>query len=104
MLSGIPNELNTFKWQKGIDMNQGIRLTESVRAMMLAKNEGFTTRTSYDSRNRSYVREYLIKAGELIIREVGKTSWSDSRYDNSWVAEPDEVRRFLRSNIAILKR
>ena len=103
MLIGTRNELNVFKWQKGKDMNQGIRLTESVGVMMLAKNDGFTTRTSYDSRNHSYVREYLIKAGELIIREVGKTSWSDSRYDRTWVADPDEVRRFLRNNLTLLK-
>lgn len=85
-------------------MNQGIRFTEAVRTMMLAKNDGFKTRTSYDSRNHSYEREYLIKAGELIIREVGKTSWSDSRYDKTWAADPDEVRRFLRNNITILRR
>lgn len=92
--------MNAFKWQKGIEM----RLTEAVRAMLLAKNDGFTTRTIYDSRNHSYVREYIIKAGELIIREVGKTSWSDSRYDRSWVADSDEVRRFLRNNITLLKK
>lgn len=80
-----------------------LRLSEAVRTALLAKNEGFMTRTSYDSRNHSYVREYLIKAGELIIREVGKTSWSDSRYDKTWVADSEEVRRFLRNNITILK-
>ena len=93
-----------YIWQKGIDMNQGIRLTEAVRTMMLSKNEGFMTKTSYSSKNHSYVREYLIKSGELIIREVGKTCWSDSRYDKTWVADPDEVRFFLRSNIKLLKR
>lgn len=95
---------NAYIWQKGIDMSQEIRLTKAVRTMMLSKNEGFMTKTSYSSRNHSYVRKYLIKAGELIIREVGKTCWSDSQYDKTWVADPDEVRFFLRSNIKLLKR
>lgn len=81
-----------------------VRLTEAVRTMLLAKNEGFTTSTSYDSRNHSYIREYLIKAGQVIIREVGKTSWADSRYDNSWIADKDETLRFLRNNLNILKK
>lgn len=81
-----------------------MRLTESVRNMLLSKNEGFKTRTSYDSRNLSYEREYLIESGELIIREVGKTSWSDSRYDKTWKADKDEVLRFLRNNINSLKK
>lgn len=81
-----------------------IRLTEAVRTALLAKNEGFKTRTAYDSRNLSYVREYLIKSGQLIIREIGKTSWADSRYDNTWVADKDELLRFLRNNLFILKK
>lgn len=81
-----------------------IRLTEAVRTALLAKNEGFRTRTSYDSRNSSYVREYLIKAGQVIIREVGKTSWADSRYDKSWTADKEEVLRFLRNNLSALKK
>lgn len=81
-----------------------MRLTESVRTDLLAKNEGFRTHTSYDSRNSSYVREYVIKSGELIIREVGQTSWSDSHYDKTWIAGKDELLRFLRNNIFILKK
>ena len=76
-----------------------IRLTEAVRTALLAKNDGFSTITSYDSRNLSYVREYVIKAGKVIIREVGKTSWADSRYDKTWTADKDEVLRFLRNNL-----
>ncbi len=76
-----------------------IRLTESVRNAILAKNDGFSTSTSYDSRNLSYVREYVIKAGAVIIREIGKTSWADSRYDKTWTADKDEVLRFLRNNL-----
>ena len=103
-LSGTQNESKAVNWQKGIAMNQGIRLTEAVRATLLTKNEGFTTSTSYDSKNHSYVRKSLIEAGKLIIREIGKTSWSDSRYDKTWVADSEEVRRFLRNNINVLKR
>ena len=80
-----------------------MRLTESVRNMLLALNEGFKCTTSFSSKNHSYDREYLIKAGKLIIREVGKTSWSDSRYDRTWTADKDELLRFLRENLYRLK-
>ena len=80
-----------------------MRLTESVRNMLLALNEGFTCTTSYSSRNHSYDRRYLIQAGKLIIRETGKTSWADSRYDRTWVADKDELLRFLRDNLQRLK-
>lgn len=81
-----------------------MRLTEAVRKDILVKNEGFTTRTFFDSRNHSYERFYTIKDGQVIIREIGKTSWADSRYDKTWPAGKDEVLRFLRSNIGVLKK
>lgn len=56
-----------------------MRLTKTVREQLLLQNEGFTTRTSYDSRNSEYERIYTIKGGRLHIREIGKTSWADSR-------------------------
>ena len=84
-------------------MDYKVRLTEAVRRDLLAKNEGFTTSTSYDSKNHDYVRDYLIKGGQVIIREVGKKSWEDSCYDKIWTADKDEVLRFLRNNLSILK-
>lgn len=81
-----------------------MRLTAAVREHLLKINEGFTTSTSYDSRNHEYVRNYVISDGKLVIREVGKTSWSDSRYDNTWTADKDEVLRFLHNNMNILKK
>ena len=93
--------MNKITYGKGTEK---MRLTEPVRNMLLSKNEGYKTSTSYDSRNHSYVREYFIKGGELFIRETGKTSWSDSRYDKTWKAEKDELLRFLRNNINSLKK
>ena len=81
-----------------------MRLTEQVRNKLLEMNEGFKCKTSYDSRNSSYVREYVIKEGKLIIREIGKTSWADSRYDKVWEASKDELLRFLRANKNKLKK
>ena len=72
-----------------------VRLTKKVRQLLLDQNEGFKKRTSYDSRNSSWTRDYLIKGGKLFINEVGKTSWADSRYDNSWEADERETHSFL---------
>lgn len=85
-------------------MDNGIRLTEAIRQHLLEINDGFTTSTSYDSKNHEYVRDYVIKAGQVIIREVGKTSWADSRYDKTWIADKDEVLRFLRNNLSFLNK
>ena len=56
------------------------RLTKLNRQKILDQNEGFTANTSYDSRNSSYDRQYMVKGGKLYIQESGKTSWADSRY------------------------
>ena len=79
-----------------------MRLTRDIRQKILNCNEGFTTKTHYDSRNSEYTRIYTISCGQLHIREVGKTSWADSRYDNEWIADDEETRRFLRNNLNVL--
>ena len=72
-----------------------VRLTKSVRQRILDQNEGFTTSTSYESRNSREYRTYTITGGKLVIRATGKTSWADSRYDEEWVADEQETHRFL---------
>lgn len=74
------------------------RLTKKVRQKILEQNDGFIHRTSYDSKNHRYDREYRVSDGKLYIRESGKTSWSDSRYDESWEASDEEIHRFLYEN------
>ena len=80
-----------------------IILTKSVREKLLKINEGFTTRTYYDSRNCREERIYKIVDGLLHIRSVGKTSWADSRYDHEWIASDEEVHRFLYKFLRVLK-
>lgn len=75
-----------------------MRLTKSNIQKILNNNEGYTSKTSFKSKNNSYTRNYLIQAGKLIIREVGKTCWSDSRYDKTWEANEEETHRFLYNN------
>ena len=66
------------------------------------QNEGFKTSTHYSDRNNTNDRDYQIVSGELRIRESGKTSWADSRYDNEFIADDDQTRRFLRNNLGAL--
>ncbi|MBU6135198.1 hypothetical protein [Clostridium tertium] len=72
-----------------------MRLTKQVRQKILEQNEGFSITTYYSDRNSSNQRTYTIINGELHIRDVGKTSWADSRYDEERIADDDEVHRFL---------
>lgn len=72
-----------------------MRLTGKNRQMLLNLNDGFTERTYYEDRNSREERIYTISNGELHIRAIGKTSWADSHYDNEWIADDDEVHRFL---------
>lgn len=73
-----------------------MRLTRDVRQQLLDQNEGFKRMTSNLQRNSSEDRTYEIRSGELHIRAQGKTSWADSRYDQEYVADDEQTRRFLR--------
>ena len=79
-----------------------MRLTSTIRQKILNQNESFSTRTSFDSRNSKYERIYTISCGQLHIREIGKTSWSDSRYNKEWIADSEETHRFLYNNLGVL--
>lgn len=76
-----------------------MRFTKKNRQQVLNDNEGFSRTTSYSSRNFSEDRIYSIVDGLLHIRTIGKTSWADSRYDetNTYGADAEETKRFLRS-------
>lgn len=78
-----------------------MRLTSTIRQRILNQNEGFTTRTSYDAKNSEYERIYTILSGQLHIREIGKTSWADSRYNKEWIADNDETHRFIYNNLGL---
>ena len=73
-----------------------MRFTKENRKKVFEQNDGFSTKTSYSGRNHSFFREYAIKFGKLFIREEGKSSWADSRYDHKWEASKDEELSFLR--------
>lgn len=77
-----------------------MRFTKKNRQRVLDQNEGFTTRTSYSSRNISEDRVYEIKNGGLNVRSRSKTSWADSRRtdDYRYSADDEETKRFLRNN------
>ena len=71
------------------------RLTKKVRQQLLDQNNGFVRKTHYDSRNFEEERIYRIENGHLKIRTIGNSSWADSRYDRTWIADDEEEHRFL---------
>lgn len=79
-----------------------MRLTSEVRQRLLDQNEGFRTETSFSGNNFRESRVYEIRGGQLHIRSVGKTSWADSRFDDEFVADDDQTKRFLRDNLHAL--
>ena len=80
-----------------------MRFTKALIQKVLEMNEGFTDRTYYKSRNSEEENHYSIKDGKLFKRSIGKTSWSDSRYDKTTVCDEDQTRRFLRERKNRLK-
>lgn len=72
------------------------RFTKDIIGKILDKNEGFTDRTYHKSQNSEEEDIYSISGGKLIKRSIGKTSWSDSRYDKISECDIDQTRRFLR--------
>jgi hypothetical protein len=74
-----------------------LRFTLAVIQQLLAQNEGFEDTTHSSGKNHSETRRYRIADGNLYIKESGKTSWANSRYDNEpRVATAEEARRFLK--------
>jgi hypothetical protein len=78
------------------------RLTKNVRQTLLNQNEGFEKSTHYSGKNFSVSNHYTIKNGDLYVRSTGKTSWADSRFDNEYIADEDQTRRFLKNNYSEL--
>ena len=71
------------------------RLTKTIRQKLLDNNEGKSIRTYNKQKNFEEERIYSISGGQLHIREIGDTSWSDSKYDDERIASDEEVHRFL---------
>jgi len=72
-----------------------MRLTETVRQQLLDVNDGFSQTSHYSDRNSDSTMLYTVRDGALHVRESGKTSWADSRYDNFYIADPEQTHRFL---------
>lgn len=81
-----------------------MRLTKDVRRQLLEQNEGFSTRTSYSGKNFSEDRTYTITDGKLHVQTSGNTSWSDSRYADSFVADDEQTHRYLYENLNLLNK
>lgn len=79
-----------------------LRLTKDVRKQVIAKNEGYTTRTYYQGKNSREERIYKIKDNKVHVRSIGKTSWADSRYDTEGILDEQQEHRFLRNNLGAL--
>ena len=77
-----------------------MRFTKNNRQQILNNNEGYTSDTYSSQKNFSEHRTYTISDGQLKIRAQGKTSWADSRYDETYTygADDEETKRFLRNN------
>ena len=81
-----------------------MRLTKDVRKKLLELNEGLIVNTHNERRNFSESRVYKIENGKLMIRAIGKSSWSDSWYENTWEADEDEIHSFLYNNLDKLNK
>ena len=79
-----------------------MRFTRENIKKVLEKNEGFKDRTYYKSRNREEENLYTIIGGVLQKRSIGKTSFADSRYDETTECDLEQTRRFLRRNEHVL--
>ena len=74
-----------------------IRFTKENIDKILIANEGFRDRTYYKSKNKED-RTGII-GGVLQKRSIGKTSFSDSRYDKTTVCDLEQTRRFIKNNV-----
>lgn len=80
-----------------------MRFTKDNIQKILKANEGFKDHTYYKDRNSEQENFYIIEGGKMVRRVVGKTSWADSRYDETGVCDIEQTRRILKKNIDRLK-
>lgn len=80
-----------------------MRLTKDAIQKLLDMNEGFEKTIDFVGRNFRETNHYLIKGGKLLVRSAGKTSWADSKFDNTNIADIDQTRRFLKKVMDTLK-
>ncbi len=76
-----------------------IRFTKENIDKILIANEGFRDRTYYKCKNKEEENLYTIIGGVLQKRSIGKTSFSDSRYDKTTVCDLEQTRRFIKNNV-----
>lgn len=81
-----------------------MRLTKANRELLLKLNEGFKRSTYFKNRNIEETTSYLIKGGKLFITKKGKTSWADSHYNHTHIADDEEIHRFLYNFLNQLKK
>ncbi|KGP73750.1 hypothetical protein [Pontibacillus yanchengensis] len=72
------------------------RFTKEVIQTLLDQNEGFERTTYYKDRNFREDNHYRISGGNLYIRRIGKTSWSDSKFDEEELADVEQARKFVK--------
>ena len=75
------------------------RLTKKLMGELLDANDGMEKNTYYEGKNFRESRHYKVKDGKLLIRSKGKTSWADSKFDNTYEADEDQTRRFIKKFI-----
>ena len=76
-----------------------IRFTKENIDKILIASGGFRDRTYYKSKNKEEENLYTIIGGVLQKRSIGKTSFSDSRYDKTTVCDLEQTRRFIKNNV-----
>lgn len=79
-----------------------MRLTKEVRKKLLAQNEGFQRKTYFETNNSHNTNIYTITNGQLMVHSRGDTSWSDSKYDETYVCDEAQTHRFLWKNLSEL--
>lgn len=79
------------------------RFTKKLIQTLLDQNEGFEQFTSYKGKNFREDRHYKISGGKLHIHSKGKTSWSDSHFDEKQIADENQTRNFLKGFFKLLK-
>lgn len=86
----------------GTEGEATIRLTKNVIQRLLDQNEGYSDQTYYKGKNFREQRDYEIREGALHVRSRGRTSWADSDFDEQFLADDQQARRFLRNNLHAL--
>ena len=80
-------------------MSEIKRFTKDIVQKILDQNNGVEITKSYGEKHFSCTYIYRVIDGVMHTTQMGKTVWSNSRFNNAYICDIDTARRVIKNNL-----